>query len=44
MGLFGTKEKNYGAEIALLNEKQSELSVKTDKNSSEVIALGIEFR
>ena len=28
MGLFGTNEKNYDAEIALLNEKQNELSEK----------------
>lgn len=28
MGLFGTKEKNYDTEIALLNEKQNELSEK----------------
>ena len=43
MGLFGTKEKNYDTEIALLNEKQNELSEKTDKNNSDVIALGIDF-
>lgn len=43
MGLFGTKEKNYDTEIALLNERQNELSEKTDKNNSDVIALGIDF-
>lgn len=43
MGLFGTKEKNYDTEIALLNEKQNELSEKTDKNSSDVIALGMDL-
>ncbi|KAI4445077.1 hypothetical protein C823_007581 [Eubacterium plexicaudatum ASF492] len=31
MGLFGTKEKDYDIEIALLNEKQNELSKITDK-------------
>jgi len=46
MGLFGTKEKNeknYDTEIALLNERQNELSEKTEKNNSDVIALGIDF-
>lgn len=50
MGLFGTKEKNYDTEIALLNkqqailnEKQNVLSEKTDKNKSDVVALGINF-
>ena len=46
MGLFGTKEKNeknYDTEIALLNKKQNELSEKTEKNNSDVIALGIDF-
>ncbi len=43
MGLFGTKEKNYDTEIALLNEKQNELSEKTNKNNSDVIALGSDF-
>lgn len=43
MGLFGTKEKNYDTEIALLNEKQNELSEKANKNNSDVIALGIDF-
>lgn len=43
MGLFGTKEKNYDTEIALLSEKQNELSEKTDKNNSDVIALGMDF-
>lgn len=43
MGLFGTKEKNYDTEIALLNEKQNELSEKTDKNNCDVIALGMDF-
>lgn len=43
MGLFGTKEKNYDTEIALLNKKQNELSEKADKNNSDVIALGIDF-
>ncbi len=46
MGLFGAKEKNernYDTEIALLNERQNELSAKTDKNKSDVIALGINF-
>lgn len=43
MGLFGTKEKNYDTEIALLNEKQNELTKKTDKNNSDVVALGINF-
>lgn len=43
MGLFGTKEKNYDTEIALLNEKQNELSEKTNKNNSDVIALGLDF-
>lgn len=41
--LFGTKEKNYDTEIALLNEKHNELSEKTDKNNSDVIALGLDF-
>lgn len=46
MGLFGAKEKNeknYDTEIALLTERQNELSDKTDKNSSDVIALGMDF-
>ena len=50
MGLFGTKEKNYDTEIALLseqqallNEKQNTLSERTDKNNSDVIALGLDF-
>lgn len=50
MGLFGTKEKNYDMEIALLseqqallNEKQNALSERTDKNNSDVIALGLDF-
>lgn len=43
MGLFGTKEKNYDTEIALLNQKQNELTKKTDKNNSDVVALGINF-
>ena len=43
MGLFGTKEKNYDAEIALLSEKQNELSEKAEKNNSDVIALGMDF-
>uniref|UniRef100_N1ZZR9 Uncharacterized protein n=1 Tax=Eubacterium plexicaudatum ASF492 TaxID=1235802 RepID=N1ZZR9_9FIRM len=43
MGLFGTKEKDYDIEIALLNEKQNELSKITDKNNSDVIALGLDF-
>lgn len=40
---FGSKKKNYDTEIALLNERQNELSEKTDKNNSEVTALGIDF-
>ena len=40
---FGSKKKNYDAEIALLNEKQNVLSEKTDKNKSDVVALGINF-
>lgn len=40
---FGSKKKNYDTEIALLNEKQNELSEKTDKNNSDVIALGMDF-
>ena len=43
MGLFGTKEKNYDTEIALLNKKQNELTEKTDKNNNDVVALGIDF-
>ena len=43
MGIFGTKEKNYENEIALLNERQNELSEITDKNKSDVVALGIDF-
>lgn len=50
MGLFGTKEKNfetkgknYDTEIALLNERQNELSEKTDKNKNDMVALGINF-
>lgn len=43
MGLFGTKEKNYDTEIALLNERQNKLSEKTDKNNSDVITLGMDF-
>ena len=43
MGLFGTKEKSYDTEIALLSERQNELSKKTDKNNSDMIALGMDF-
>lgn len=43
MGLFGTKEKNYDNEIALLNERQNELSEITDKNKNDMVALGINF-
>lgn len=43
MGLFGTKEKNYDTEIALLNERQNELSEITDKNKNDMVALGINF-
>lgn len=43
MGLFGTKEKNYDIEIALLNERQNELSEKTDKNKSDIISFGMDF-
>ena len=44
MGFWEKKnEKDYDAEIALLNKRQNELSVKTDENKSEVISLGIDF-
>lgn len=43
MGLFGTKEKNYDTEIALLNENQKQISAITDKNKSDIIALGLDF-
>lgn len=43
MGLFGTKEKNYDTEIALLNEKQVELSQRADKNKSDIVSFGIDF-
>lgn len=43
MELFGTKKRNYDTEIALLNQKQNELTEKTDKNKSDVVALGINF-
>ena len=50
MGLFGTKEKNYDTEIALLseqqallNEKQNALSERTDKNNSDVIGINEAF-
>lgn len=43
MGLFGTKEKNYDTEIALLNESQKQISEMTDKNKSDIIALGLDF-
>ena len=35
MGFWEKKnEKDYDAEIALLNKRQNELSVKTDENKS----------
>lgn len=43
MGIFGTKEKNYDNEIALINQKQNELAKITDKNKSDVVALGLDF-
>lgn len=43
MGLFGTKEKNYDTEIALLNERQTELYKRADKNKSDIIAFGVDF-
>lgn len=43
MGFFGTKEKNYENEIGLLNERQNKLSEITDKNKSDIVALGIDF-
>lgn len=45
MAFWNTKEeKNYGNEIVLLTERQKELDVKTEKNSSEMMALGIDFK
>ena len=43
MGLINNKKKNYDTEIALLNERQNELSEKTDKNKSEIISFGMDF-
>jgi hypothetical protein len=43
MGLFGTKEKNYEEEIALLNERQTELSKETTKNKGDIIAFSMDF-
>ena len=43
MGLFGTNGKNYDSEIALLNENQKQISKMTDKNKSDIIALGLDF-
>lgn len=43
MGLFGTKEKNYDTEIALLNERQTELYERADKNKSDIVSFSIDF-
>lgn len=43
MGLFGTKEKNYDTEIALLNERQAELYERANKNKSDIVSFGIDF-
>lgn len=42
MGIWN-KGKDYDTEIALLNERQNELSQQTNKNKSEIIAFGTDF-
>ena len=42
MGIWN-KGKDYDTEIALLNERQNELSQQTDRNKSEIVAFGIDF-
>jgi hypothetical protein len=41
---FGTNEKNYDNAIALLNEKQNEISEKTNKNNGDIVAFGLDFK
>lgn len=42
MGIWN-KGKDYDTEIALLNERQNELSQQTNRNKSEIIAFGTDF-